>query len=1030
MFAFILKFRLLVLIALVGIIVYGVYSYQKLPIDAFPDPTPVQVNIYTEAPGLSAEEVETLITIPIESVMNGIKDVELVRSVSLPGLSYVSVFFKDGTDIYFARRLVMEKLPDAKAKIPEGFNPVMGPNSTGLGNALLYVLYSEDGRYSNAELKSIIQQWMVRPLIMSVGGVEEIVQFGPEKAYLIVPDFDKFIAYGITLEDLINALERNNMLVGGGFFQSAEGDLVVRGIGRIFSKEDILRIPVKVDEERGISIYIGDVARVIEGEIPNRRGAFTKDGKEVQGNIVVKRIYENTKEVVDKVKARLEEIKEILPEGVKIEHLYDQAYLTEKAVETIQKALFSGVLLVSIITAILLGNLRASLIVISSLPITLLSAFIVMKITGMSGNLMTLGGLAIGIGMFVDSSVVVVENIYRHLTERKGESKIKIIVESIREVWKPVFFAVLIIVIVFSPIFVFESIEGKYFKPLALTLIIALLLSMITAFTFIPVLTHYFLKGGKTQYSRLMEMIIAVYERILNISFKIKVPLFITVVIAFIFSLFLLTRIGTEFAPELEEGAVLIEITLDPNVSLEEAKRVAMAVEKEVLKFPEVIKTFSTVGRAEMGEVVDVNYIETWVILKPQDEWHSFKTREEFNQILRERLSWLPASIVFTQPIKMRIDELLSGVKADVAIKIFGQDPEVLNEIADKVKEITESVPGAVDVQKEIQAGRLQLRVYPKWETLERYGISVEEVLNVIKYSLGGAEIGVLQKDTFLFPIILSLPEEFRGDASKLKQIPIFERDGKILTFGDIAEIKVEPGLFVIRRENNIRYALVMTNVEGRDIGGFVEELQKKIEENVKLPKGYFITYGGQFENQQRAMKKLSVAVPVSIFLIFILLYLNYNSVRDALVVMLNVPFAVIGGIIALYISGFNLSVPSAIGFIAVFGIATLNGVVLVSYIKQMLEKGVDVEEAVKRAALLRIRPILITAITTFMGLIPLLIIRDIGSEVQKPLATVVIGGIFTSTLLTLIILPSVYEWVYRKFPDIKREVLKESPSV
>ena len=1021
MFRLILKFRILVLIALVGTVIYGAWSFKKLPIDAFPDPTPVQVNIYTEAPGLSAEEVETLITIPVESVMNGLKDVTLVRSVSLPSLSYVSVYFKDGTDIYFARRLVMEKLPDARERVPEGFNPVMGPNATGLGNALLYVLHDEKGRYTNAELKSIFQQWVARPLIMSVGGVEEIVQFGPELAYVIIPDPDKFIAYGITLEDLLEALERNNLLVGGGFFQSAEGDLVVRGLGRVYSEEDLLRIPIKVDEEKGVSVYLRDVAKVVKGEVPNRRGAFTMNGREVQGNIVVKRIYENTKEVVDKVKAKLKEIQKILPEGVKIEHLYDQAYLTEKAVATIQKALFSGMLLVAFVTAFLMGNFRASLIVISSLPLTLLVAFIVMKETGMSGNLMTLGGLAIGIGMFVDSSVVIVENIYRHLSEKKDGLKFSVILDSVKEVWRPVLFAVLIIVIVFSPIFVFESIEGKYFKPLALTLIIALLGSLTIAFTFIPVLSYYFLSPGKETYSRLMQIIHRIYDRILEVVFKIRIPLFVGVFVSFVLSLFLLTRIGTEFAPELEEGAVIVKAYLDPNVSLEEGKKVAMAMEREALKFPEVIRTYSTVGRAEKGEAADVNYIETWIILKPQSEWKSFKTREEFNQILRERLEWLPASIGFTQPIKMRIDELLSGVRADIAIKIFGQDPELLNQLADRVKEIAESVPGAVDVQKEIQAGRLQLRVYPKWETLERYGITVEEVLNVIKYALGGAKMGVLQQDTFLFPIVMTLPDEFRGDISKLKSIPLFERDGKLLTFGDVADLRVEPGLFVIRRENNIRFSLVMLNVEGRDIGSFVEELSSRIEKEIKLPKGYFITYGGQFENQQRAMKRLSIAVPVSIFLIFIMLYLNFNSVRDALIVMLNVPFAVIGGIIALYISGFNLSVPSAIGFIAIFGIATLNGVVLVTYIRQLLEEGLDIREAVKRAAILRIRPILITAITTFMGLIPLLVISDIGSEVQKPLATVVVGGIFTSTLLTLIILPAVYESVYKRFGRASR---------
>ncbi|WP_461829286.1 efflux RND transporter permease subunit, partial [Aquifex sp.] len=760
-FRIILEFRLLILLSLIGVIALGVYSYKKLPIDTFPDPTPVQVNIYTEAPGLSAEEVETLITIPVESAMNGLKDVQLVRSASIPGLSYVSVYFKDGTDIYFARRLVMEKLLDVKENIPEGYNPIIGPNTTGLGNALIYVLRDTSGKYDNTELKSVYQQWIVRPLILSVGGVEDIVQFGPDKAYLITLKPERMLAYGVTLEEVIEALEKNNLIVGGGFLKAPQGDLVVRGIGRIFSKEDILNVPIKFDEEKGISVTVGNVAEVVEGEVPNRRGAFTMNGEEVVGNIVLKRIFENTKEVVDKVKKKLQEIQKILPEGIKIEHLYDQAYLTEKAVSTIQTALFSGILLVSIVTAFLLGNFRASLIVISSLPLTLLLAFIVMKLFGMSGNLMTLGGLAIGIGMFVDSSVVVVENIYRHLSEKKEGFKFSIILDSLLEVWKPVVFAILIIVTVFSPIFVFESVEGKFFKPLALTLIIALLASLFVAFTFIPVLSYYFLKAGKSSYSKLMLLIHKVYERVLDISFRIRWALVGATLVAFAGSLFLLTRIGTEFAPELEEGQVLVKAFLDPNVSLEEGIRVATAIEREAMKFPEVIRAFSTVGRAEKGEVADTNYIETWIILKPQDEWESFKTRQEFNDILRERLSWLPASLSFTQPIKMRIDELLSGVKADVAIKVFGKDPEKLNEIADQIKEIVENTKGTVDVEKEIQAGRLQLRIKPKLEVLNRYGMSVEEVLNWVQYNLGGKPVGELKRDTILFPIILRPPGAF-----------------------------------------------------------------------------------------------------------------------------------------------------------------------------------------------------------------------------------------------------------------------------
>ncbi|NPB07093.1 MAG: efflux RND transporter permease subunit [Aquificae bacterium] len=1016
MFELVLRYRMLVLLLLVGVVVYGFYSYRTLPIDAFPDPTPVQVNIYTEAPGLSPEEVETLITIPVESVMNGVKDVELVRSVSMPGLSYVSVFFKDGTDVYFARRLVLEKLQDVKENLPEGYVPVMGPNATGLGNVLIYVLRDTTGRYSLEEIKSIYQQWLVRPILMSVGGIEEIVQFGPELAYLIVPDFERFAAYGVTFEEFIEALKRNNLLVEGGFYKTPEGELVVRGLGKVRSVNEILNIPVKVDAERGLAVYVRDVARVVRGEVPNRRGAFTYNEQEMQGNIVVKRIYENTQEVVRKLRQKLKEIQSILPEGLKIERLYDQAYLTEKAVQTVEKALLEGIILVSLAMLVYLGNFRASLLVISSIPLTLLIAFIVMKHYGISGNLMSLGGLAIGLGLFADATVVVVENVYRHLSERKNENKLRVVLDAVREVWRPVFFAILIIAVVFTPIFTFESIEGKYFKPLALTVIFALMASLFVAFVFIPVLSYYLLKGGREEDTLFMRKIKAVYARILELSFRIRGLLVAGTVLAFIVSLFLLTRIGTEFTPELEEGAVLIEAYLDPNISLEESKKIAYAIEKTALEYPEVLYAFSTVGRAEKGEAVDVNYIETWVILKPHDEWETFKTRQEFNDILRKRLAWLPAELEFTQPIKMRIDELLSGVKSDIAVKIFGPDPKVLNELAEKVEKVVKTVKGATDVHKEEQTGRLQLRVEPKRDALARYGLTAEELLNVIRYTLGGAPAGTLQQDTYLFPIHLTLPDEYRNKIKRLGSIPLFERDGKLLTLGQLAELKKTEGLFVIRRENNIRYALVMANVEGRDLGSFVEELRKKIKEQVKLPTGYFITFGGQFESQQRAMKKLTVVVPLAILLIFLLLYLNYNSVRDALVIMLNVPFATIGGIISLYLSGFNLSVPSAIGFIAVFGIATLNGVVLVSYIRQMLQKIKDVTEAVKRAAMLRLRPILITATAASLGLVPMLLSKGIGSEVQKPLAVVVVGGIFTSTLLTLVILPAVYEWTVRRF--------------
>jgi cobalt-zinc-cadmium resistance protein CzcA len=575
------------------------------------------------------------------------------------------------------------------------------------------------------------------------------------------------------------------------------------------------------------------------------------------------------------------------------------------------------------------------------------------------------------------------------------------------QVIKPVSFAIAVIIVVFLPIFTFESVEGKYYKPLALTIIFALLSSLVVALFFMPVLSYYFLKGGKEEtyiFAKLREKYLALLERAL----KIRPILIAFAVVSFVFSLFLLSRVGTEFAPELEEGAVLVKSFLDPNVSLEEAKRVAKLVEETALQYPEVVRTFSNIGRAEVGEPEDVSYIETFVILKPASEWKTFKSREEFVSILREKLKDVPGvEFSFTQPIQMRIDELISGVKATVAIKIFGDDLQKINELAQQVEEIVKSVKGAVDVETEAQSGKAQLRIIPKMEELKRYDLTTAELMELVAYALGGKEVGYLQKDQILFPIVVSLRDK---DLETLKNLPLLLKDGSLISLSQVADLEVTEGFQKIRRENGIRFALVQCDVSGRDLGSFVKELKEKLSKEVKLPPGYFITFGGQFENQERAMKRLAVVVPIAIALIFLLLYINYNSVRDALIVMLNVPFATIGGVFALYFSGYNLSVPSAIGFIAVFGIATLNGVVLISYIKSLLEDGLPIRSAVVQGASRRLRPILITATATSLGLVPMLLSKGIGSEVQKPLALVVIGGIFTSTLLTLLILPSVYE--------------------
>ncbi len=1008
MIRFILTNRLIVLLFLLATVIYGIYSFLKLPVDTFPDPTPVQVIIYTETPGLSAEETEVLVTKPIESVMGGIKNVEKVLSISLPGLSYVSVFFKDDTDIYFARSQVSQKLSEAQALLPAGFSPRMGPNTSGLGNVLFYALVDTTGRYSLEDLKTL-QRWKVRPLIKTVDGVEEISEWGPEKAYIVKVEPEKLLQYGISAQEVIKALENYGGVAGGGFIKTPEGDLVVRALGRYASVQDLLKVPLKKTEKS--VVLLGDVAKVEEGEMPNRRGAFTLMGQEVQGNIVLKRVGTNTMELISRLKEALREAQKLLPEGVQIQILYDQSYLTQKALSTVEKALLEGILLVSIAIALYLWNVRVALLVALSVPLTLLITFTVLKELGMSANLMTMGGLAIGIGLFADATVVVVENIYRHLNERLNVSKFSMVINSVQEVARPLIFAVSIIAVVFLPIFTFESVEGKYYKPLALTIIIALFSSLFVAFVFMPVLSFWFLKEGKEE-TRIFALLRKSYLALLERAFSFKYVILSLSLLSFVFSLFLLTRIGKEFAPPLEEGAVIVKSFLDPNVSLEEAKRVAQIVEETALKYPEVIRTFSNIGRAEVGEPEDVSYIETFIILKPAEEWKSFKSRQEFEEKLREELEKVPGvEFSFTQPIQMRIDELLSGVKATLAVKIFGDDLGKINEIAQHVEKIVASTKGAVDVETEAQSGKLQLRIIPKKEVLERYHIDTSQLLELISTYMGGREVAQLQKGELLFPIVL---ESSQRDIEKLKSMPLYISEGSSLTLSDVADLVITEGFNKIRRENGIRYALVQSNLSGRDLGSFVEEVKRKIEREVKLPEGYYISFGGQFENQQRAMKKLMIAVPLAIGLIFILLYLNYRSLKDALLVMLNVPFATVGGVLSLYISGYNLSVPSAVGFIAVFGIAALNGVVLVSYIRNLLEDGLQLQKAIFEACSKRLRPILITATASSLGLVPMLLSKGIGSEVQKPLAVVVIGGIVTSTLLTLLVLPLAY-YVFSK---------------
>ncbi|ADC89408.1 heavy metal efflux pump, CzcA family [Thermocrinis albus DSM 14484] len=997
----ILEYRLLVIIALFVSVGVAVYSILRIPIEAFPDPTPVQVTVYTETPGMSAEETEVLVTRVVETNLMGLKNAELVRSVTLPGLSYVTVYFKEGTDIQLARNLVAQRIPVIQSQIPPGLTPRMGPNTSGLGNVMFYALVDTEGNHSLEDLR-LLQEYRVRPIIMSVPGVEEISQWGPEKAYLVKLLPERMTLFQVDITDVIRSLEEYNQVAGGGFLVTPQGDLVVRGLGRLKSVEEIRKVPIY--KKDGSFVTLGDIALVEEGEVPNRRGAFTLNGEEVQGNIVLKRVHTNTVKLLTELEKAVKQAQSVLPEGVKLEVLYQQGYLIEKAIKMIVKALVEGVILVALAITIYMWNPRTALLVSLSIPLTLLYALTVMYFTGVTANLMTLGGLAIGLGLFADASVVVVENIYRHLSEKGSRKNIftTVLVAS-QEMFRPVFFAILTIAVVFLPIFTFESVEGKYYKPLALSVIFALISSLVVAFVFMPVLSFYFLKPGR-EHSPVLDRAEIIYMKLFEKAMQHRKLVIAAAGIAFVMALLLQARIGREFAPPLEEGALLVKSFLNPNVSLQEAKRVASLVETTALKLPEVERAYSNIGRADVGDPEDVSYMETFIILKDT------KARARVEEKLREELKKIPGvEFSYTQPIQMRIDELLSGVKAPVAIKVFGDDLWKINQLAGQIQKIVESTPGAVDAETEAQAGKLQMRIEPRWDVLQRYDITTADIMKIVAHVLGGQYIGYVQKDTLLFPIVLTVEPK---DVTTIQNLPIFLKDGTTLLLKDIANITVTEGFLKIRRENGMRYALVLSDVKGRDLGSFVQELQARIQKEVKLPEGYRIVFAGQWENQQRAMKKLSVAVPLAIALIFILLYLNFGSVRYSLIVMLNVPFATIGGVVALYLSGFNLSVPAAIGFIAVFGIATLNGVVLVSYVKNLLEEEkLSLEEAIRRACRLRLRPILITATAASLGLVPMLLSTDVGSEVQKPLAVVVLGGIFTSTSLTLLVLPSVLSY-------------------
>ncbi|HJZ04370.1 MAG: hypothetical protein A2V51_05700 [Candidatus Dadabacteria bacterium RBG_19FT_COMBO_40_33] len=1029
---FALQQRFLVLTFTLLLIGLGVYSAKKLPIDAFPDVTNIQVQIITEAEGMAPTEVEKLVSFPIEVTMTGIPKVTEVRSLSKIGLSVITVVFEDDMDTYFARQLVFERLQQARENLPPGVDAEMGPISTGLGEIYQYVV--EGDGYSPMELRTV-QDWIIRLILRTVPGVTDVNSFGGfVKQYHVLIDPGKLISYNLTLREVFEAVEKNNANAGGNFIEHNSEQYIVRGLGLVKSSEDLQNIIIASHD--GTPIYVKNVADVTIGpEI--RQGAVTKDGKgEVVAGITLMLKGASGREVVTNVKEKVQEIQKALPPGVTIKPFYDRTELVKRAIETVTKALKEGAIFIFLVLLLFLGNIRSALIVGAVLPLSVLFTFIMMGRFNLSANLMSLGGLAIGIGMLVDGAVVMVENVYRHL-EENPEAKgniIHTVLEAAKEVGRPIVFGISIIIVVFLPLFTLQGIEGKMFSPMAFTVSFALLGSLIFSLTVIPVLCTFLLGEGRSRFTNisLFNKLGGLFESLSNKIITSLKNLYIPIlkkalgcrklvvggaVTALILSLSLFPFIGTEFLPQLNEGSIAIQAFRLPSISLTESLEVSRQIERALIKFPEVQTVVSKTGRAEIAsDPMGVEISDILVNLKPQSDWKTAETNEELVEKMREELSLIPGvAYSFSQPIALRVDELISGVKAQIAIKLFGEDMDVLKNKAEEIREIVSKIKGVEDLNVERVSGLQYLQIEIDRSQIARYGINVSDIQEIVETAIGGKVATEVFEGQKRFGVFVRFPGYVRKDVNTVKNILVSAPDGARIPLEQLARVYLEEGPAQISRENGQRRIVIECNVAGRDIGGFVAEAQKKIAAQVELPPGYFITWGGQFENQQRAMARLYIVVPLVILLIFILLFSTFNSLKNALLIIMNIPFAVIGGILALFISGLYLSVSASVGFIALFGVAVLNGVVMVSYFNQLRREGTGLEEAILKGAELRLRPVLMTALVASLGLIPMFLATGPGSEIQKPLATVVIGGLISSTILTLIVLPTLYGWFEKK---------------
>ena len=1019
---FSIRQRLFVILGVIAFVIGGITAALKLPIDAVPDITTNQVQIFTVAPALAPQEIERLISYPIEVAMKNLPGIEEVRSVSKFGLSAVTVIFKDNVDTYFARQIVFEKLQEAKGDLPPGLSePELGPVSTGLGEIYQYEVLGEG--YSPMDLRTI-QDWIIKRQLAGTPGLAEVNTFGGElKQYQILIDPQKIFNYNISIRDVIEAVSNNNANAPGAYIEHKQEQYVVVGEGIAKSMSDIENIIIKSTD--GTPVFVRNIAEVKEGSAI-RQGAVTLNGKsEIVSGITMMLKGENARIVTERVKERVAEIQKTLPQGVRIVPFYERTELVDRTIKTVIKNLSEGGLFVILILLLLLMNLRGGFIVASVIPLSMLFALIMMKINGISGNLMSLG--AIDFGIIVDGAVVMIENSIRKLHERQHsiiqgnsvESVKQTLLNSFYEVGRPIVFGVAIIIIVYLPILSLEGIEGKMFKPMAYTVVYALIGALFLTLTYVPVVSTFFFKKGKVseKESPVIKFLKPFYHKTLLFALNRKVLVVGLAVVLFSVSIFLFTRLGGEFIPTLDEGDILIELRRLPSISLTESIHTSQMLEAELKSIPEVINVVSKTGRPEIAtDPMSIYQSDVYVKMKPREEWKTAKTKEEMIEKMTEVMSRIPGiGGGFSQPIEMRFNELIAGVRSDVGVKIFGEDLDTLARIGNDITELMNQIKGAKDIRMQQVEGLPQLRIVIDREKIARYGINVSDANILIETALAGKNVGKIYEGEKQFDVVVKLHKQASNDVDEIKNLLVPTSNRSMIRLGDIAHFVMIEGPSEISHSAGRRMLVVECNVRERDIESFVNELQDKIDKKIKFPVGYQIKYGGEFENLQRASDRLTIVVPIALGLIFLLLFASVNSIKQALIIFTGIPFAVVGGVVALWLRDMPFSISAGVGFIALFGVAVLNGVVMLTYYNKLIDEGMGIREAVIKGSEIRLRPVITTALVASLGFIPMAVSTSAGAEVQRPLATVVIGGLITSTLLTLVVLPTVYNWLIKK---------------